>query len=64
MSQCLESLGTKWDILNCYPDQFLQLENIKMMEKVCAGGYCTFLVGASAVSPIIDIRKDSAKTKK
>lgn len=40
------------------PDQFLQLENIKMMHDVCAGGRCTFLVGPSSVSPIVDIRKD------
>lgn len=40
------------------PDQFLQLENIKMMWDVCAGGKCTFLVGGSgAVTPTFDVKK-------
>lgn len=31
------------------PEQFLQLEQIKMMHEVCAGGKCTFLLGGGAV---------------
>lgn len=34
------------------PEQFLRLEAIKMQEKVCEGGKCTFVVGAAA-APII-----------
>ncbi len=43
------------------PDQFIQLENIKMMKEVCKSGNCTFIVAPSGVSPIIDIRKDFVK---
>jgi len=43
------------------PDQFIQLENIKMMKEVCKSGNCTFIVAPSGVSPIIDIRKDVVK---
>lgn len=43
------------------PDQFIQLENIKMMKEVCKGGSCTFIVAPSAVSPIIDVRHDRPK---
>lgn len=37
------------------PDQFLQLEQIKMLNGVCAGGKCSFLMGAGAV-PTISVR--------
>lgn len=37
------------------PDQFLQLEQIKMLNGVCAGGKCTFLMGGGAV-PTIAVR--------
>lgn len=46
------------------PNQFIQLENIKMMKEVCKSGKCTFIVAPSAVSPIIDIRNDAAKDVK
>src|SRR5580658_7071813 len=37
------------------PDQFLQLERIKMQRDVCAhGGSCTFFIGGGA-SPVIDV---------
>jgi SPFH domain/Band 7 family protein len=37
------------------PDQFLQLERIKMQRDVCAhGGACTFFIG-SGPSPVIDV---------
>ena len=45
------------------PNQFIQLENIKMMKDVCKDGKCTFIVAPSTVSPIIDIRKDAAGKK-
>lgn len=35
------------------PEQFLQLENIKMQEKVCSSGGCTFIIGDGKVAPII-----------
>jgi regulator of protease activity HflC (stomatin/prohibitin superfamily) len=38
------------------PDQFLKLETIKMQEKACAAGHCTFLVGGGVV-PTVDARK-------
>jgi regulator of protease activity HflC (stomatin/prohibitin superfamily) len=38
------------------PNQFIQLENIKMMRDVCKDGKCTFIVAPSSVSPIIDVR--------
>lgn len=38
------------------PNQFLQLENIKMMQNVCSGGKCTFLVGGN-VDPVMDLAK-------
>jgi hypothetical protein len=31
------------------PDQFLQLETIKMQQQACAKGGCTFLIGGGAV---------------
>jgi hypothetical protein len=37
------------------PDQFLQLERIKMQRDVCAhGSTCTFFIGGG-VSPVIDV---------
>jgi len=37
------------------PDQFLQLERIKMQRDVCAhGGSCTFFIGGGA-SPVLDV---------
>jgi regulator of protease activity HflC (stomatin/prohibitin superfamily) len=37
------------------PDQFLQLERIKMQRDVCAhGGTCTFFIGGGA-SPVLDV---------
>jgi len=39
------------------PDQFLQLERIKMQRDVCAhGGACTFFIGGG-VSPVLDVGK-------
>jgi len=38
------------------PNQFLQLENIKMMRDVCSDGKCTFLVGGN-VDPVMDLSK-------
>jgi regulator of protease activity HflC (stomatin/prohibitin superfamily) len=37
------------------PDQFLQLETIKMQQTACAKGGCTFLVGGGAV-PVFNTR--------
>jgi regulator of protease activity HflC (stomatin/prohibitin superfamily) len=37
------------------PEQFLQLEQIKMLHDVCGGGKCSFLLGAGAV-PTISVR--------
>jgi regulator of protease activity HflC (stomatin/prohibitin superfamily) len=37
------------------PDQFLQLEAIKMQRDVCTGGKCTFLLGGGAV-PTLPVR--------
>lgn len=39
------------------PDQFLKLENIKMLKEVCAGGKCTFIMGGSNVMPTLDVDK-------
>lgn len=46
------------------PNQFIQLENIKMMKEVCKSGKCTFIVAPSTVSPILDIRNDAVKDAK
>ena len=35
------------------PDQFLQLEQIKMLREVCGGGKCTFIGGS--VSPVVNV---------
>jgi len=37
-------------------EQFLRLEQIKMMEEVCGKGGCTFLVGASSVTPVMNVK--------
>ncbi len=37
------------------PDQFLQLENIKMLHEVCTGGKCTFLMGGG-ITPVVSVR--------
>lgn len=37
------------------PEQFLQLEQIKMLHEVCAGGKCTVLMGSGAV-PTLSVR--------
>ena len=37
------------------PDQFLQLEAIKMQKEVCAGGKCTYLLGGGVV-PTLPVR--------
>jgi regulator of protease activity HflC (stomatin/prohibitin superfamily) len=37
------------------PDQFLQLEQIKMLHEVCGGGKCTFLLGNGAV-PTLNVK--------
>lgn len=39
------------------PDQFLKLEQIKMMNEVCKKGNCTFLVGSGGVTPVLDMKK-------
>jgi regulator of protease activity HflC (stomatin/prohibitin superfamily) len=41
--------------LQLSPDQFLQLESIKMQREVCAGGKCTYLLG-SGVMPTLPVR--------
>jgi regulator of protease activity HflC (stomatin/prohibitin superfamily) len=40
-------------------DMFIQLEQIKMLHEVCAkgDGHCTFLVGQTAVAPVVNISK-------
>jgi regulator of protease activity HflC (stomatin/prohibitin superfamily) len=38
------------------PEQYLQLEQIKMLRDVCRNGACTFLMG-SDVSPIVNIKQ-------
>lgn len=39
------------------PDQFLQLENIKMQDRVCSNGAkCTFIANAGKSQPILDAR--------
>lgn len=43
------------EAMNLSPDQFLQLERIKMQKEVCAGGKCTFLIG-SGVMPTLDVK--------
>jgi regulator of protease activity HflC (stomatin/prohibitin superfamily) len=37
------------------PEQFLQLETIKMQQVACAKGPCTFIVG-SAATPVLNVR--------
>lgn len=37
------------------PDQFLQLEQIKMLHDVCAGGKCSFLMGGGAM-PTVSVK--------
>jgi regulator of protease activity HflC (stomatin/prohibitin superfamily) len=37
------------------PEQFLQLETIKMQQVACAKGPCTFIVGSSA-TPVLNVR--------
>jgi len=41
--------------LQLSPDQFLQLESIKMQREVCAGGKCTYLLGGGVV-PTVPVR--------
>lgn len=36
-------------------DQFIQLEQVKMLRDVCVGGKCTFLMG-SGVTPVMNVR--------
>lgn len=43
------------------PNQYLALENIKMMHDVCGKGGCTFLVGGTTVSPVYDTTKKNTK---
>lgn len=39
------------------PEQFLELEAIKMQERVCSGGaHCTYISNGSKTSPILDAR--------
>lgn len=45
------------EAMNLSPDQFLKLENIKMMDRACAGGKCTMIVAGQNISPIVDVRK-------
>ncbi len=37
--------------------QLLELEHIKMLREVCAGGSCTFIQGASPLTPVLDVTK-------
>lgn len=41
------------------PDQFLQLETIKMQRSACAAGKCTFILqdGKPAVQPVVEVEK-------
>lgn len=43
------------EAMHLTPDQFLQLENIKMLWNVCSGGKCTFINGS--VTPTLDARR-------
>jgi len=36
------------------PDQFLQLESIKMQQAACAAGHCTFIIG-HGVTPVLPV---------
>lgn len=38
------------------PDQFLQLEQIKMLHEVCTGGKCTFVMGGGSVVPTLSVK--------
>lgn len=38
------------------PDQFVQMETIKMQKEACAKGHCTFIVGAG-VTPVLEVKK-------
>lgn len=44
------------EAMSLSPDQYLQLEAIKMQRDVCAGGRCTFLLGGS-ISPTFDVSR-------
>lgn len=37
------------------PDQYLQLETIKMQQQACASGHCTFIVGGK-VQPVLPVQ--------
>jgi hypothetical protein len=37
------------------PEQFIQLEQIKMQEKVCASGNCTMLIGGGSAVPLVNL---------
>ena len=39
------------------PNQFLQLETIKMQREVCAKAECTFIFPGASATPVIDVRK-------
>lgn len=43
------------EAMHLSPEQFLQLENIKMLGGVCAGGKCTFINGAAV--PTLDVHR-------
>lgn len=43
--------------MNLSPQQYVQLKQIEMLQVVCAGGKCTFIVGSGGVSPVLDLNK-------
>ena len=43
------------------PEQFIQLEQIKMQSKVCASGNCTMLIGGGSAVPLINIDHKNKK---
>lgn len=46
------------EAMNMSPAQYIQLEQIKMLGKACAGQNCTFIVGGgSGVTPVLDVKK-------
>jgi hypothetical protein len=37
------------------PEQFIQLEQIKMQEKVCTSANCTMLIGGGSAVPLVNL---------
>lgn len=45
------------------PDQFLQLETIKMQEKACAVGHCNFIVSTTGIAPIPVVQTNNGQQR-